>query len=59
MVLNFFIIGMMEEFIKETGKMENNTEKENFSTLKKWPGNAVFGVKAEELNGKILQLNKK
>lgn len=52
--LNF--IGMMEENIKEIGKMENNTEKENFSTQKMEYGRKEYGVKVEELNGKILLL---
>jgi hypothetical protein len=44
---------MMVENIKDLGKMENNMEKENFIILKKVVGKEEFGLKEEELNGKI------
>jgi hypothetical protein len=39
---------MMAESIKVTGKMVNNTEKENFYIQKKVYGKEEFGVKEEE-----------
>ena len=51
MVLVHFI-GLMEEFIKVIGKMENKMVKENFLILKKINGKKVNGKKEKDLNGK-------
>jgi len=50
MVRSFMVIilGMMGENIKDTGKMVNNMEKENFTTLKKIAGRKGYGVKVGE-----------
>ena len=50
MVMVFFI-GLMEEYIKDFGKMENKMEKVNFLILKKENGKKVNGKKENELNG--------
>jgi hypothetical protein len=46
-------LGMMEEYIKEAGKMESSMVMENFSIQKRVVGKKEFGVTVEELNGII------
>jgi hypothetical protein len=46
-VFEWYIVynpGMMVGYIKAIGKMENNTEMENFSPRKKVSGRKVFGM---------------
>ncbi len=47
---------MMEENIKDSGKMESNMAKVNFINLIKKYGRKVFGVKEDVFPGKILML---
>lgn len=49
---------MMEENIKEIGKMENNTVKENFSNQNKKSGKKVYGAKEDVYLGKTQNLPK-
>jgi hypothetical protein len=44
---------MTVENIKEVGRMENNMGRENFSIPKMEYGKKEYGVKEEELNGKM------
>jgi RecA/RadA recombinase len=47
---------MMEENIKDTGKMVNNTEKVNFINQIKRYGKKVFGAMEDAFHGKIQSL---
>ena len=44
-------IGMMEKFIKDIGKMENNVEKENSIIQEIIRGEKDVGIMAKKLNG--------
>ena len=46
-----FSLGLMEEYIKDIGKMENNMEKESSLIQKKIYGKKVNGKKVKELKG--------
>ena len=55
-----YLYGLMERYIKVTGKTENKKEKDNFIFLRIKNGKKVFGKKEKELNGlKMMKMKEK
>ena len=48
-----FFIGLMEEYIKDIGRMENRMEKGNFLIRRKKNGKKENGKKEKDLNGLV------